>query len=464
MNQGISILSRFIEPKRQHALKRELFSNRDLFKLTAPIIAEQLLVLLVGIADTLMVSYAGASAVSGVSLVNQLNSVFVLVFSALAAGGSVVISQYIGSEDRQGGLDTAGQLLMVTSLISLALMAAVLLFGNALFGALFGEVASSVHDDGMTYLIITAYSLLSLGVYNACAGLFRSLGKTKEVMYVSFASNAINVAGNAVGIFALHAGVAGVAWPSVIARTFSAIALVSLASSKRNALYLRARSIFAWKGQMLVRILRIAIPGGVENGLFQLTKVALSAIVAMFGTVQIAAYGVAQSIWSLAALFAIAMGPAFITVVGRYMGARDIKGARYYMVKLLKITYGCGTTWNVIVLALTPALLMLFDLTEETAYLVIALVVIHNVFNVLFAPLAFSLASGLRAAGDVKFNLLSSLLTSIVVRASLSILFAIVLNMGVIGIAFAMVCDWGIKGLMVALRYKGNRWEQIEVI
>lgn len=464
MKHGISILTRLVEPKRRHVPDRQLFSNRDLFKLIAPIIAEQFLVLLVGIADTLMVSYAGESAISGVSLVNQLNSVFVLVFSALATGGSVVISQYIGSKDTQGGLDAAGQLLMVTSLTSLLLMASVLLFGDALFGALFGKVAASVHDNGMTYLIITAYSLLSLGVYNACAGLFRSLGKTKEVMYVSFASNAINVAGNAIGIFVLNAGVAGVAWPSVIARTFSAIALVSLASSKRNALYLRAHSIFAWNRQMLKRILRIAIPGGVESGLFQLTKVALSAIVALFGTVQIAAYGVAQSIWSMAALFAIAMAPAFIAVIGRYMGARDIEGARYYMVKLLKITYVCGTAWNAVVLVLTPALLMLFDLIEETLHMVIVLVLIHNVFNALFAPLAFSLASGLRAAGDVKFNLYSSLFTSIVVRVSLSVLLAIVLNMGVIGIAFAMACDWGIKGLMVALRYRGTRWEQIEVI
>lgn len=318
------VLKRIIEPKQQLASDRQRFSNRDLMHLVLPVVAEQFLALLVGIADTLMVSYAGETAVSGVSLVNQLNNVFIFIFNALAMGGSVVASQYIGSRDRKRGVEAASQLLLITVLISVALMSVMLLFGNRIFTALFGVVEAAVYKDGMTYMRISAYSFVALAVYNSCAGLYRSMGKTKELMYVSFVMNGINVAGNAIGIFVLHAGVAGVAFPSLVSRIFAALVMLSLAFQKKNTLYLSVKKVFSWNGNMIWRILRVAIPGGVENGLFQLTKVALSSIVAMFGTVQIAANGVAQSFWSMAALFCLAMGPVFITVVGQYMGANDM--------------------------------------------------------------------------------------------------------------------------------------------
>ena len=73
-----------------------MFSNKDLKGLIVPLFMEQLLVMLVGVADTFVVSYAGEAAVSGVSLVNAFNTIFIYLFTALASGGAVVISQYIG--------------------------------------------------------------------------------------------------------------------------------------------------------------------------------------------------------------------------------------------------------------------------------------------------------------------------------------------------------------------------------
>lgn len=458
------VLKRIIEPKQQLASDRQRFSNRDLMHLVLPVVAEQFLALLVGIADTLMVSYAGETAVSGVSLVNQLNNVFIFIFNALAMGGSVVASQYIGSRGRKRGVEAASQLLMITVLISVALMTVMLLFGNRIFTALFGVVEAAVYKDGMTYMRISAYSFVSLAVYNSCAGLYRSMGKTKELMYVSFVMNGINVAGNAIGIFVLHAGVAGVAFPSLVSRIFAALVMLALSFQKKNTLYLSVKKVFSWNGNMIRRILRVAIPGGVENGLFQLTKVALSSIVAMFGTVQIAANGVAQSFWSMAALFCLAMGPVFITVVGQYMGANDAAGAEYYMKKLLRITYLGGFVWNVFFLLISPFLLMLYNLRGETVRLIMILVVLHNIFNTLLCPVSFSMSSGLRAAGDVKFNLFSAVFSSVVCRVLFSWLFGIILNLGVIGITIAMVCDWGIKALLVLWRYRSGKWKQFKII
>lgn len=457
-------MQKLIEPKTPLAPERKRFSNHDLFALVLPIVAEQFLALLVGIADTLMVSYAGEAAVSGVSLVNQLNNVFILIFSALASGGAVIASQYIGSGDQENGIDAASQLLMITTLISIVLTAVTLLFGNSIFTALFGAVETEVYTDGMEYLRISAYSFVALAAYNACAGLYRSMGKTKELMYVSLGMNAINVVGNAIGVFVLHAGVAGVAYPSLISRIFAAVVMLVLTGRHKNAIYLRLSSIFAWHGKMIGRIFHVAIPNSIENGLFQMTKVALSSIVAMFGTVQIAANGVAQSFWSMAALFALAMGPAFITVVGQYMGAGDSEGAEYYMKKLLRITYLGGILWNIVFFAMTPLLLMLYDLSSETVQLVLILAFLHNLFNALFCPLSYSFSSGLRAAGDVRFNLYSSIFSSVICRVALSVVFGIWLNMGVIGITLAMACDWGVKALLVVIRYRSGKWKTFQLI
>lgn len=171
------------------------------------------------------------------------------------------------------------------------------------------------------YLRISAYSYPALAVYNAGAVLYRSIGKTSVTMYIAVVSNVINVVGNLVGVFVLRAGVAGVAWPSLLARVFSAAAVTVLCFRKENGVYYTKQWIGSWNARLLARILRVAAPNGVEQGIFQFVKVALSSIVALFGTYQIAANGIAQSIWSLAALVCVTMGPVFITVIGQCMGA-----------------------------------------------------------------------------------------------------------------------------------------------
>ncbi|EET60890.1 MATE domain protein [Marvinbryantia formatexigens DSM 14469] len=331
--------------------KDNLFTNEDLKKMIVPLFLEQLLVMLVGIADTLVVSYAGEAAVSGVSLVNQFNTIFIYLFTALASGGAVVISQYIGKKETDHA------------------------------------------------------------VYNSGAAVYRSLGKTSATMYISFISNAINVIGNMVGVFALKAGVAGVAWPSLIARIVSAVMITYLCFQRKNEVHYRRKWIFHWNRGLLKCILKVAVPNGVENGIFQLVKVALSSIVALFGTYQIAANGVAQSIWSLAALAGLSMGPVFITVIGQCMGSHDTESADYYFNKLTKITLISSTIWNILIFLLLPLFLKFYSLEEETKELVVWLVLIHNIFN-----------------------------------------------------AIAMVCDWVIRAIIFIWRQKSGKWKAFEVI
>jgi putative MATE family efflux protein len=442
----------------------ERFSNKELKKMIVPLFLEQLLVMLVGIADTLVISYAGEAAVSGVSLVNQFNTIFIYLFTALASGGAVVISQYVGSREKDMADESAGQLLLVSVLFSVVLAAAVLIGNEQMLGFLFGKVEPEVMQACMTYLRISAYSYPALAIYNAGAAIYRSIGKTDTTMYISILSNGINVIGNIIGVFVLKAGVAGVAYPSLLARTFSAVVITALCFREGKGVVYRMKWIVCRDGTMIKRILGIAVPNGLENGIFQLVKVALSSIVALFGTYQIAANGVAQSIWSLAALSGVAMGPVFITVIGQCMGSRDIDAAEYYFKKLLKITLGISAAWNAMILALTPAFLHFYAIEEETKRLVFALVLLHNIFNTVAFPFAGALGNGLRAAGDVKFTMWISIFTTVAVRLVFSWFFAIALDLGVMGIAWAMCMDWTVKGLIYFIRLRSGKWKRFQVI
>lgn len=219
---------------------------------------------------------------------------------------------------------------MAATVFSVAVMVFCLVLERQLLRLLFGEADGDVMEACVTYLRISACSYPAIAIYNAGAAIYRSMGKTGVTMKISLAANGINIAGNAAGVFLFHTGVAGVAYPSLIARSFSAVVILILCFKRQNEVCLRGRNLFCVDGGMVRRILGIAVPNGIENGLFQLTKVALSSITALFGTVQIAANGVAQSFWSVAALMGTSLGLAFVTVIGQCMGAGDTEAAVLY--------------------------------------------------------------------------------------------------------------------------------------
>ena len=428
-----------------------------------PLLMEQFLLMLVGLADTMVVSYAGEAAVSGVSLVNSFNTIFINLFTALASGGAVVVSQYIGRRDMKMASESSSQLLMVATVFAVVISIPVLIWKVPLLKGLFGKVEPDVMEACKTYLRISVYSFPALGIYNAGTALYRSIGKTSVTMKISIVSNLINVAGNLIGVFVFRAGVAGVAYPSLIARTFSAVVITLLCFREKEVRYV-GRWIFQWNRELLKKMLSIAIPNGVESGIFQFVKVALSSVVALFGTYQIAANGISQSIWSVAALISVTMGPVFITVIGQCMGAGDIRQAEYYFRKLTKVTVCISVAWNTLIFLITPLLIKIFAVSRQTGQMILYLVLIHNIANAVVFPFADPLGKGLRAAGDAMFTMGISLFTTIGVRLILSILLGIVLYLGVIGIALAMCLDWTVRGVIFWIRFRQGKWKTYRVI
>ena len=440
------------------------FSNQNLRKLIVPLFIEHLMIVLVGIADVFMVSFAGEAAVSGVTLVNMFVTFFIYVFASLASGGAVIISQYLGRKDQDRAELAAGQLLALSVLVSALCAFAVLAWNHSILNVLFGRVDKDVMQACATYQRIMAISFVPLGIYNSGAAICRCISRTDITLRFSAAANVINVLGNALGIFVLKAGVAGVAWASVAALSFSAAAVTMFCMRDENIIRYRKKNILRFRRESLGKILSVALPNSLENGLFQLVKVALSSITAMFGTVQIAANGIAQTIWSLSALMVVAMGPVFITVIGQCMGAGEAGEADYYFRKLMKISLAAALGWNILVFALTPMIMRFFPLSADIRDLVIELVLIHNIFNGLAWPFGGALPNGLRAAGDVRFAMMVTIASTLLVRLFLSVAFGIWLDMGVIGIAWAMVCDWIARAIAFAIRYRQGKWRNMRLV
>lgn len=457
-------MDRILNPRPPLPEDRRIFTDRTLKAMIVPLLIEQLLQLIVGIADTMMVSYAGEATVSGVSLDTMIYTIFIYLFTATATGAAVIVSQYIGRGDRASANLAAAQGFHIAGVVSLICVALTLIFGNRLLALLYARVDGAVMSACRIYLRIVALSFPANAIYNAGAALYRSMGHTRTTMVVSAAMNLLNVIGNAIGVFVLKAGAAGVAWPTTLSWYFAAIVMTALCFNEKNDVFVRLGDMLRLHREMAGRILHIAVPNAAEQVLFQLAKVLLGSLIATFGTSQIAANGIGQTLWSLAACMCTSMSPVFITVVGQCMGAGDSEAARWYMRKLTRLSLMLSTLWNALVLLLVPMILPLYAVTAETRHYIWVIVIIHNVFAALVQPFALPLSSGLRAAGDVQFSLWSSLLCTVVFRTALSFVFGLWLNMGIVGIAWAMVLDWCLKAALDVIRLRSGRWMDKRVI
>ena len=457
---------RLIEPKDTLPKERQFFSNAALKAMIIPLLIEQLLQMVVGLADTMMVSYAGEAVVAGVGLDTMIYTIFIYLFTAVSAGGAVVVSQYIGSRSKDNSELAASQIFHIAGLLSLVCTALMLLFGSALLQAMYPETEPATMEACKTYMWIVTLSFPANAIYNAGAAIYRSMGETRITMWVSLLANLINVAGNAIGIFVLKAGAAGVAWPTTFSWYVAALCMTWLCIHPRgkDPVRIRAKHVFRLDVPMARRILGVAIPNSIENTLFQAAKVVLGMLVATFGTSQIAANTTGQTFWSLAACMSMSLGTVFITVIGQCMGAGDVEAADWYMRKLTRLSLMLALVWNILVMILTPLLLPLYDLSTETKHLILIIVAIHNLFAAFVQPFSGPLSSGLRAAGDVKFTMWASLFATVVCRTFLSFLLAKWMGMGVIGIALAMVLDWCIKAALDIARFRSKKWAGNRII
>lgn len=441
-----------------------MFSNESLKKLIIPIFMDQILIIIASIIATMMISYAGEASVSAVSLIDMINMLLINVLAALTAGGAVIVSQYIGFRDKNKSCIAASQLFTIATIISIGIMGFVFIFHKPLLKILFGNVDHNVMNLAITYFVIYSISYPFLSIYDSGAALFRSIGNSRVPMIVSIVMNAINIVGNAIGIFVFNAGVVGIAISIIISRAFAALVMVYLSLNKKNKVFISFSQIFTIKRDMIIKILNIAIPNGIENGIVQLGRILLISIIALFGTDQIAANGITNSLVMISISFATAMNIAIVSVIGQCVGAGDYAQADFYTKKLLKITYIGTIVISLAEILLLPWILNWYTLSAEVTNLTYILVIIHNCLAIIFWPLSFTLPNSLRASGDVRFTMIVSISSMFILRISFGYILGIIFNLGVIGVWLAMGADWMLRSIIYVLRFKNGKWREFKVI
>lgn len=438
--------------------KNYLFTNDMLIALITPLIFEQLLLIFVGMVDSIMVSTVGEAAVSGVSLFDNVMMLIISVMSALATGGAVVSGQYLGQKNRDKAGEATNQLIWFLAFFGVGIMVLLYILKSFILTKLFGKLDAQVYQYTSDYLMIVTVSVPFIAVYNGAAAIFRTMGNSKVTLKVSFLMNMINVIMNAVLIYGFSLGVKGAAFATLLSRAVAAIIMIYLLLDENLELHLLKEWKVPINGKLIMQILRIGVPNGVENGLFQLGKVLLLSLIAGFGTASIAANAIGSILAGLQVLPGLALALAMTTVISRCVGANDYEQARYYHVKLMKITYSIMLVTSFAIYFALPLIMKVYGISEEATELTKNVVALHTVCSVVLWPIAFVLPVTFRAAGDVKTTMMISIFSMWTFRLVLGYILGKNFGLGLMGVWVAMVIDWGFRSFLYLLRYRSGKW------
>lgn len=441
-----------------------LFDRKRLVRLIVPLIVEQVLAVTVGMADMVIVSGAGETAVSGISLVNTICVLLIVIFTSMASGGSVVGAQFLGSGDKKTACHAAEQLVMICGLIALVICG-ISFFGNRwILRVVYGSVEEQVMAYAVEYFFITSLSFPFLGIYNAGAALFRVMGNSNISMVTSIVMNALNIIGNAVFVFGFDMGVAGVALSTLISRAFASIVILVLLHQEKYEIHCTKWFLAGWDKEMMKKIFSIGVPQALENSMFQIGKLLTQSMIAGFGTASIAANACAMTVEQLAFMPGSAMGLAMTTVVGQCVGAGDYKQARSYTKKLITGAYAFLWILNILLLAAAPLFAGAYNLSDGAYRMAVIVIRYHSICCMMIWPLAFTLPNTMRSAGDAKFTMTVSILSMWFVRIALAYLIGVSLHVGLLGVWIAQTLDWVVRAGFYIVRYLGHKWENKSVV
>lgn len=441
-----------------------LFTNKDIWKLLLPVMVEQLLMSLMGTVDTMMVSNIGSEAISAVSLVDSINVLFIQAFAALAAGGTIVCSQYLGRKDIKNAGNSANQVVLTTTALSLVAMIICIVFRNLLLRAIFGSVDAGVMENSLVYFQITAFSFPFIAVFNAGSAVFRAQRNTRLPMTISVISNCLNIAGNACLIFVFNMGVAGAAISTLASRIFCAVVVMIYLRSPDLELYVRDYRKIRPDWECIRRVLHVGVPSGIENSMFQFGKLAIQSTVSTLGTAAIAAQAMTNLLENMNGIAALGMGIGMMTIIGQCIGADRDDEAVYYIKKITLWAEAAIALSCILVLALTRPVTILAGMEKESAALCFSMMCAITVFKPVLWVFSFILPYGMRAAGDVKFSMIVTCLSMWLCRVVLAVLLCRLTPIGPMGVWVAMFTDWGVRTIIFARRFYSGRWLRHQVI
>lgn len=441
-----------------------MFSNKYLLILIVPLLIEVFLSVAVGMADTMMVAQDSEASVAGVSSINTIQNLFVFLFQAFATGGAIIASQYIGKGDKERACFSSKQLMNISFIASIAISIAMLVFRAWIINLVYGDLEDDVYECALSYFVPILLSMPFFAMQSSANAICRTMGKSMITMVVSLIVNIVNIAGNAIFLFSFNMGAMGVGLASLISRIIGATIMCIVICNKSHEIHIEEPFKIQFDFHLIGKILKIAIPSALENTIFNIGKILVSAMIVSLGTSAIAANAVLDNIGTFSNMPGSAISMAMITVIGQCCGAKKFDQARHYGKKLMAIAYISMSSLSLALIIALPYLTEIYNLPPATTELAIKVLRLNLIQSAIFWPLSFTFPNFLRATGDVKYTMIVAIASMWIFRVVFSRIFAINLGMGLEGIYWGMYLDWYCRIVFFIIRYLSGKWEKKTIV
>lgn len=444
-------------------------ADKEIISMAWPSITEQILEMMVGMVSTIFMGRIGTYAVAAVGMVNMLMGFMQTVFSGLSIGTTVVIARVTGEGKREDAKRALIQSGYMAILVGLVMVVPGRLFSFNILGLFFGGAEAEVFKAGISYFNIVLFNLPFLVLDIIISGAMRGAGDTKTPMVITGGVNILNIILNTVLIFgvpALHIPAYGIVG-SAIAVTISRIVGVTvrilvLYNHKKLKLNLSVKDDYTIRPEMMKRIVSIGVPGFIEQAVMQGGFLVLQIIIVSLGTVAMAAYQIGININALAFFPIFGFAIANTTLVGQSLGAKDYEKAETYAYDSLKITMAVGFVLGIIMVIFSKQLAGMYSDDQLVIMESVAIVCTFGLIEPLLAVLNLCSAT-LKAAGDIKYVMVTSFVGLWTFRVGLSFLLIKFFGMGLNGIMIGIFFDFCSRSIMYLVRMNRGRWKYLKV-
>ncbi|MDE5415565.1 MATE family efflux transporter [Alkalihalobacterium chitinilyticum] len=435
-----------------------------LFAITWPIFIEIMLHMIMGNADTLMLSQYSDDAVAAVGVSNQLLAVIIVMFGFIATGTSILVAQYLGANEGEKANRFAVVSLFANVIFGLLL--SIILFCYSEFLLKMMNLPPELMDNGVTYLqIVGGFSFIQALIMTAGA-IIRSHGFTKDAMYVTIGMNILNIIGNYIFIFGAFGfpelGVTGVAVVTAVSRGLGVIVLLVLLYKRVNG-NLSFSFLRKFPKYEIKSLLKIGIPSAGEHLAYNTSQVVIVFFIASIGTEALTTKVYTQNIMMFILLFSVAIGQGTQILIGHQVGANKLDDAYKRCIRSLKIAVAVSTGMAIIFYLLSDIIFSIFTTNEE----IIRVGSLLLLLTIILEPgRAFNLVviNSLRAAGDVRFPVYMGILSMWGIAVTVSYILGIYFGLGLIGIWIAFILDEWLRGLFMLWRWRGRKWQQMSFV
>lgn len=445
-------------------LSGESMDFRQVISIILPLLVDQAFIVLLGLLNTAMVSSSGETAVAAVSMVDSLNIFLLNVFIALATGGTVIVAQYKGAGNPGAFSKAAEQAVISVTIMALLISAVAVVFRNPLLILLFGKSEQAVFDNARLYLIGSVITYPLFAVTESVCGALRGLGETKATLCLSLIKNGTYVIFNLLFISILHLGIMGLIISLIVSRLIGMICSLIYIRIMNKTVVFRFRNLLKVDFSMLRRIMFIGIPFAAEQMFFNGGKLLTQTFIVFLGTDALAVNAICNSTTTLPQIGSLACNLAAVTVVGQCVGHGNYKDARKFIRSFLFLGSISVLVSDILLLPFLHLIIGLFSPAPDIIAPVYFITIITWVSTPFLWSVSFITPSALRAAGDARFTLVTSLITMWLVRVVLGFILSVILPFGITGVWVAMIIEWSVRGVIFLLRMRGSKWQKHKLL